>query len=168
MPVPVFQKGEIEFVNRSGERALLSQAAMRCMLSRLLSAEGRQGEGLAVLLAGDAEMRGYNRRFRGKNHATDVLAFPAGEPRFPGERRRLGDLVISLPACRRQAARLGHGRARELAYLLLHGMLHLCGHDHDTGDGAAWARAELRLGRLCHDLLPPGWQDRALGSLGDP
>ncbi|MBE7560717.1 rRNA maturation RNase YbeY [bacterium] len=137
------------------------------LIARLARAQGRARQPLAVLFTGDAEMKTYHRRYLGKSKCTDVLSFPAGEPDFPCETQRLGDLIISLPAVRRQAARLGHARARELAYLLLHGFLHLCGYDHES-DELAWADAELRLGRLVNHLLPPGWQHRALGMLGEP
>lgn len=111
---------------------------------------------VAVALVGDRRMRALNRQFRGKDHATDVLSFPAGSG--SGRRRasrsgasaspatrRLGDIVIATGVASRQAARLGHGLRDELRVLALHGLLHLLGYDHQR-DGGAMARAERRLG----------------------
>lgn len=98
---------------------------------------------LAVRFTGDREMRRLNRTFRGRDAATDVISFPGGET---PEGRHLGDLVVAVPTARRQAAAAGHPVERELRALLLHGILHCLGHDHET-DGGAMARLERRLGR---------------------
>lgn len=74
-------------------------------------------------------MRTLNLRYRGMDRATDVLAFPAGNGRL------LGDVVISVPYADRQARRRGESRAREIDRLLLHGVLHLAGYDHEADDG---------------------------------
>lgn len=84
-------------------------------------------------------MRRLNRDWRGKDRTTDVLSFPQAGP-APG---LLGDVVISLPAARRQAAAAGRSLGRELDALLIHGVLHLLGHDHEGG--AAQARRMRRL-----------------------
>jgi probable rRNA maturation factor len=63
---------------------------------------------------------------------------------FPGEEGHLGDILISVPTARRQAAEAGHGAERELRTLLLHGVLHCLGHDHET-DGGEMERLERRL-----------------------
>ncbi len=102
-----------------------------------------QATGLAVRLTGDREMRVLNRRFRGRDRATDVLSFP-GEP--GADDGYLGDVAISVPTARRQAKEAGHGARRELRILILHGVLHCLGHDHET-DGGAMQRLEARLRR---------------------
>ena len=95
-----------------------------------------------VLLTGDQAIRRLNREFRGKNKATDVLSFPA-LPEFAAVHG--GDLAISLETAERQAAEHGHPLATEVRVLLLHGMLHLHGMDHETDTGEMAAReAELR------------------------
>jgi probable rRNA maturation factor len=89
-------------------------------------------------------MRRYNREFRGKDRTTDVLSFPDGED------GHVGDVVISVPQARRQAGERGHGLARELRVLLVHGWLHLIGHDHET-DGGTMMRLQRRLVRRLVD-----------------
>ncbi|HEX7728679.1 MAG TPA: rRNA maturation RNase YbeY [Terracidiphilus sp.] len=96
---------------------------------------------VAVLLTSDAAIRGLNRDFRGKNKATDVLSFPAEGPAASG---LAGDLAISIPTARRQAAAQGHALLVELKVLMLHGLLHLAGYDHETDEGQM-ARKERQL-----------------------
>ncbi len=119
-------------------------------LGRLLppSASGLPSRGLelSVLLCGDARMRSLNRRYRGKNRSTDVLA-------FPGHGRALGDIVISVPYAAREARRRGASRAQEVDRLLLHGFLHLLGYDHEVDHGEMDALEARMAGRLG---LPPG------------
>lgn len=109
----------------------------------------RRARGLvSIALVSDAEIRRLNRRYRGVDRVTDVLAFPASPPaagQRPG-RWVLGDIAIATGQARRQARRLGHRYADELRVLALHGLLHLLGYDHDHDDGRM-ARAEQRLGR---------------------
>ena len=90
-----------------------------------------------VTLTGDEHLREYNRRYRGIDEPTDVLAFAAREApsdqRFqapPGTEDWLGDIVISLPRARRQAREAGHPIDDEVRLLAVHGFLHLLGHDH--------------------------------------
>ena len=104
-------------------------------------APGRARGTVTVALVGDAAMRRLNRRFAGKDRATDVLSFPSGEGEGP-----LGDIAIATGVARRQAREAGHTYAEELRVLALHGLLHLLGYDHH-GDGGAMARVESRLRR---------------------
>jgi probable rRNA maturation factor len=100
------------------------------------------GESVAVLtLTGDEHLREYNRRYRGLDEPTDVLAFAAQEKpsdqRFqapPGTEHWLGDIVISLPRARRQAKEAGHPVNDEVRMLAVHGLLHLLGYDHAEPD----------------------------------
>jgi len=95
-------------------------------------------ETVAVLtLTGDEHLREYNRRYRGLDETTDVLAFAAQEApldqRFqapPGTEHWLGDIVIALPRARRQAREAGHSMNDEVRLLAVHGFLHLLGYDH--------------------------------------
>ncbi len=125
----------------------------------------------AVRFVSDREIRRLNRGYRRRDAATDVLSFPAdlaaegsqtasGVDVDPGvgvaaalaaaagldRERHLGDVVISVPTARRQANRLGHSVDVELRVLLLHGVLHCLGHDHET-DGGVMDRLERRLRR---------------------
>jgi probable rRNA maturation factor len=88
-----------------------------------------------ILITGDQRLKELNRRFRQKNSPTDVLSFPNSEG---------GDIAISGDIARENATRFGHSPAAELKILILHGMLHLAGHDHET-DGGSMARLESRL-----------------------
>jgi probable rRNA maturation factor len=97
--------------------------------------------GVAVALAPDAKVRALNRQYRGKNTATDVLAFEAD-----AAGAFLGDIVIATGVARRQARAARHTYSAELRVLALHGLLHLLGYDHeDPADRGAMARAEARL-----------------------
>ena len=91
----------------------------------------------AVVVSCDAALRRTNRQFRGKSSAADVLSFPDGED------GRLGDILISAARARRQAADYGHSVEQELKILVLHGLLHLMGYDHET-DRGRMRRAEHR------------------------
>ncbi|MCB9779401.1 MAG: rRNA maturation RNase YbeY [Alphaproteobacteria bacterium] len=106
---------------------------------------------LSVLLCDDAVIRPLNEQWRGKDAATDVLSFPLEGDAADGDDvvaildadgpRMLGDLVVSVDTAARQAAELGHGLHDELRVLLVHGLLHLLGHDHEDPDDAAEMRA---------------------------
>jgi probable rRNA maturation factor len=93
-----------------------------------------QGE-VDVLISGNQRLRQLNRRFRRKNKPTDVLSFP---------RPSGGDIAISAPIARDNARLYGHSLAEELKILVLHGMLHLAGYDHESDNGRM-ARVEARL-----------------------
>ena len=99
---------------------------------RVLRELGESGE-VSVLFTGDAELRSLNRRFRGLDRPTDVLSFPWASG--AGEGRYLGDIAISIPTARRYAKKAGWPLEEELRFLLLHGLLHLLGHDHETDSG---------------------------------
>ncbi len=126
--------------------AALRRAALE-RFARRLSREVARGREFGCLVTGDAEIRKLNERYRGKNAATDVLSFPAD--REPGSRGvkestgYLGDIVISLARARAQAAEYGHALEKEVQVLMLHGLLHLMGYDHET-DAGRMRRAENR------------------------
>jgi probable rRNA maturation factor len=112
-------------------------------LRALLAELAPQADSFAVRFTSDRAMRELNHRYRGKDHATDVLSFPGGAG---AEGHHLGDVVIAVPTARRQAAAAGDDTGAELRRLLLHGVLHCLGHDHDTDDGEM-ERLERRLRR---------------------
>jgi probable rRNA maturation factor len=118
---------------------------------------------VSVLLTTDAEIRRLNRTFRRKNKVTDVLSFPAAHFHHVSKsasQQVSGDLAISVETARRQAAEQGHSLAVEVKVLMLHGLLHLAGYDHET-DGGQMARRERRL-RLRLGL-PLGLIERSSG-----
>jgi probable rRNA maturation factor len=88
----------------------------------------REVDEVSIAFVDDEAMTSLNRKFRRKNKTTDVLT-------FPGEDRFLGDIVISIDQARRQAADEKHSIATEVRYLILHGILHALGHDHETDKG---------------------------------
>lgn len=111
---------------------------------RLLDELGFGDHELSLLLTGDFEMQALNRTFRGKDRTTDVLAFAQREGLRAGlQPQVLGDVVISLAQAERQAARRGVAAWDELLVLLVHGVLHLLGYDHESDDPAR-ARAMQR------------------------
>jgi probable rRNA maturation factor len=118
----------------------LSASGLARFLNRARAAVGIAGE-VHVLLAGDATLRRLNRQFCGKKTATDVLSFPAGDAGLGVA----GDLAISLETAARQAKQFGHSLRDEVRVLLLHGVLHLAGFDHEADAGEMAVReAELR------------------------
>jgi probable rRNA maturation factor len=119
-------------------------AAVR-RFARTLEEELTKGRAFDCLISGDAELRRLNRDFRGKDYATDVLSFPAApvDGRRRGAGAGLGDIAISLGRAREQARRLGHPVEEEIRILMLHGVLHLLGMDHESDEGRM-ARAERR------------------------
>jgi len=130
--------------------------------ARTLKKDVAKGRPFDILITGDAELRRLNRDFRGQDYATDVLSFPtAGQGKACPTNARaghalacprplagapapfLGDVAISLGRARAQSREFGHRIEQEVQILMLHGVLHLCGHDHES-DSGAMARAEKR------------------------
>jgi probable rRNA maturation factor len=99
---------------------------------------------VSILLCGDRRVRTLNREYRGKDRPTDVLSFPSGDLLGAGGAGFLGDLVIGVPYAARQARALDHSLSREIQVLLVHGILHLLGHDHET-DGGSMFRLQRRM-----------------------
>lgn len=117
-----------------------SPLRVRRLVQGLSRAARAPGGEVSILFCGDRRMRSLNRAYRGLDRSTDVLAFPGEHPGL------LGDIVVSVPFAARQATRRGEVTARELDRLLLHGLLHLLGYDHETDRGEMDA-LETRLRR---------------------
>ena len=121
-----------------------------------LQAVGRSGAAITVAFVRDAAIRRLNRDYRGRDISTDVLSFPAGEDvqaglaqaGEPGE--YLGDVVISADTAVSQAQASRYSLEREVSELVIHGVLHLCGYDHET-DRGEMNRMELKLRRKLLD-----------------
>jgi len=111
---------------------------LRSFARKVLERLGRDGWELSVLLCGNGAMRALNSRYRGRDEPTDVLSFAQGEGRaFPGAGRGpAGDIAISLDALGENAREFGVGEDEELRRLLIHGILHIDGMDHETNDRA--------------------------------
>jgi probable rRNA maturation factor len=136
--------------------ALPAKTTLTRYLREAQAAVGLKGK-VSVLLTTDTGIRGLNRRFRKKNKATDVLSFPVGDPSFGFA----GDLAISVETAARQASEQGHRLSIELRVLMLHGLLHLAGFDHESDHGEM-ARKERRLRAKIG--LPQGLIERVLTS----
>jgi len=107
--------------------------------SSVLHSTGRTSPaGIAILLSDDETLRRLNRTYRGHDYATDVLSFSAGDP---SASTFIGDVALSVPRVIDQADMYGHGLAREAGYLVVHGILHLLGHDHETDEDQRVMRA---------------------------
>jgi probable rRNA maturation factor len=146
------------------------------LYARRLELEVAKGRCFECLITSDAELRKLNREFRGKDEATDVLSFPSGaaargaglpacaEPLRKATAqagrpapRPLGSLAISAQRARAQGKAFGHDAETEIRILMLHGLLHLLGYDHET-DAGRMARAEKRW--RTHFRLPNGLIER--------
>ena len=130
----------------------MRQAALTRLAERVLLAVGEAQSELSLELVGDGRMRRLNREYRNKDRTTDVLAFAMRESSSPVV-ALLGDVVISLPTARRQAKEGGRSLSEELAWLLVHGVLHLCGYDHERSPAEA-RRMKLREQRVLRTLEP--------------
>ncbi len=136
----------------------LSDDSLSRFVSRTRRAAGLRGR-VNVLITGSAAMRSLNSRFRGLNKATDVLSFPS-ETSIMKDRRTggfAGEVAISADIALQNALRLGHSAALEVKVLVLHGILHLAGFDHERDNGEM-ARKEAKLRRTLR--LPVGLTER--------
>lgn len=119
------------------------------MARKALKALGLTDAELSILLVNDIRMQELNRLYRNKDKTTDVLAFSMRDGQYHDINPAiLGDIVISLPTAGRQAKEKGHGIYEEIAVLLVHGMLHLIGYDHEMGK-----KEESRMRRMEKKIL---------------
>ncbi len=134
----------VEVLDRTDRSAIPATEVRRTLREAGGCVGSPEGE-VGVILTRDAEIRSLNRRYRGKDRATDVLSFSDGivGPEAPP---RIGDIVISVPAARRNAQRAGHSVRCEIRELLVHGFLHLMGYDHEV-DGGEMEELERELRR---------------------
>lgn len=149
------------YLSNRTRNAGLDTRSLSSTLERLLAEIGAADTSVSLVFVRDRAMRELNRQHRGKDAATDVLSFPllppeafdrreATRPCAPagGEERMLGDIVVSVDTARRQAAAYDAPLDREIERLLIHGVLHLAGHDHEAPDERArMEREERRLAR---------------------
>lgn len=120
------------------DEAGIRERSLTLFAARARRAMKLRGE-VNIRITSSAEMRELNRRFRKKNTPTDVLSFPSSIPKLAG------DIAISAELATANAAGLGHSTETELKVLILHGLLHLAGYDHETDDGKMqFLEAKLR------------------------
>lgn len=127
----------IEVVNRQ-RRVKLDTDAWADFGVKALEAIGKSGSSATIAFVSDKSIRKLNQQFRGVDKATDVLSFPADEP------DNLGDVAVSVETAAAQAKENALSFDNEIAQLILHGLLHLCGYDHETDNGEM-NRFELRV-----------------------
>jgi len=146
----------IEVVNRQ-RLCAIDQQEVAQIAAATLAGSSRAGASLTIAFVRDRAIRQLNRTYRGKDHATDVLSFPASDAQdepfinqSAASADYLGDIVIAIDTARRQADEAGHTLTREVSELVIHGTLHLCGYDHETDNGEM-NRLELRLRRKLLD-----------------
>ena len=127
--MPVHMQSQVRCVT-------FNQACLARLARAILSDVGEASAELGILFVGDQRMRSLNRRYRGKDRTTDVLAFPMrGVPHSSSH--LLGDVVIAVPTAARQAKQGQRSLDEELTVLLVHGILHLCGYDHERSETEA-------------------------------
>ena len=127
---------EINIRNKSKSNIITTHRLKKItnnVVKLVLDEKGRSSAEISVVFVDDAEMKTLNKRYRGFNKTTDVLAFPMNEGKFAAINPDLmGDVAISVPTARKQSDAHDHSLERELTVLLIHGLLHLLGYDHAT------------------------------------
>jgi probable rRNA maturation factor len=131
----------IEAVNRQRTKKIDTKA-WETFAARAIDAIGKKGSSATIAFVSDKTIRQLNRQFRGIDRATDVLSFPAED----SDKTNLGDIAISVDTAAEQARENGLKFDEEVAQLILHGLLHLSGYDHETDNGEM-NRLELRMRR---------------------
>lgn len=140
----------VDIVRRAGGKKF-PVGKVKALASAILKVLGKEGSELSIALIGNAEMRRLNARFRHKDYPTDVLSFPA-DRNVPGTASLLGDVIISVDHARQQARERGGQLDEEMTTLLIHGVLHLLGYDHERSarDARVMGRLERKIYRaLC-------------------
>lgn len=124
----------VEIINRQRKRRV--SRGWREFAERALQATGRDKCDATIVFVSNSAIKKLNRQFRGKDYATDVLSFPSHQESFEKPLKpSLGDVVISLDRAAVQAKENGLTFGNEVEQLILHGLLHLCGYDHETDNG---------------------------------
>jgi len=122
-------------VHNLQKQVTVDTTAIKEFAEALKKAAGQGSSTFAVALVSDERMIQLNELFRGKRSTTDVLSFPYEPDEFDPDKDNLGDIVISADQAAKQAAENGLTLDGELKQLILHGLLHLCGYDHETDTG---------------------------------
>jgi probable rRNA maturation factor len=123
------------------EHVLIDRGRMREVARAVLEGEGISDYEISLAFVDNATIHRLNKRYLDHDEPTDVLSFPLSEP---NARRLTGELVLGAEVARDQAAARGHEVQAELALYVIHGLLHLCGHDDTTGRAVAAMRARER------------------------
>jgi probable rRNA maturation factor len=138
----------IEFARRGAGKEYPT-TDLKKIAAAILTAVDKGRAELSVALVGDEEMRPLNAKYRKKNKTTDVLSFPA-DPAMPSKAALLGDVIISVEQAKRQAEERKTSIKIEMVTLLIHGILHLLGYDHERSQRQAKIMATLEQKLLSH------------------
>jgi probable rRNA maturation factor len=135
----------VEVINKSA-RKKISSRRVRLTADAILDLLKQKNAALSIALVGNRAIRGLNAKYRNRDTATDVLSFTAGDF-LPSGEKLLGDVVISIDQAIRQAREKGVSLEREMETLLVHGILHLLGYDHERSrrDARIMQRLERKL-----------------------
>ena len=136
---------EILLLNRQRAEKVPAKE-LRAFARRLAEGAGLSGAGFSICLVSDRRMKEYNETYRSIRQATDVLSFPDD----PEDGSYLGDIVISVETAVRQAASRRHSLLRELEILIVHGYLHILGHDHEADDSLMMRIQKKLVREFCH------------------
>lgn len=137
----------IDVINLQRKISLDTSSIRAYVADHTVRIEEAAGKVFSIAFISDRRMKQLNEMFRGKNTTTDVLSFPHEPDEFDPDKDNLGDIVISAEQAQKQAAENGQTLEGEIKQLILHGLLHLCGYDHETDNGEMNAR-ELELREL--------------------
>ena len=139
------EKYYIEYENEIYENDL-PKNHLQDWISQVLTEVDREDFSVSLLFTDDERIKELNNNYRGKDMATDVLSFSQMEgEEFGFENHFLGDIVIAVPYVTEQARRLGHSVFEEVRYLILHGILHLMGYDHNEDEDCEMSRLEKNI-----------------------
>ncbi len=142
----------VELVRRAAGRKISSRR-LKQVAQALLRLAGQEDAELSLALIGNAEMQKLNARYRQKDYATDVLSFPAAK-NLPLTAPLLGDVIISVDKAAVQAKEHGHSLDQEVVTLLIHGIVHLLGYDHERSarEARIMTSMEKKMARRLCDL----------------
>jgi rRNA maturation RNase YbeY len=142
----------VELIRRAAGRKISSRRLKQIALTVLQLTEQQDAE-LSLALIGNSEMQELNARYRHKDYPTDVLSFPSAK-NLPAEARLLGDVIISVDKAAEQAKERRRTLDQEMATLLIHGIVHLLGYDHERSakDARIMTRIEKKIARQLCDL----------------
>ncbi len=141
-------RSRVELQIDDAYRGIIDRRFLRQVLHQALAQEKVPPAELCLTITSDEHLQELNRTFRQVDAATDVLSFPLLSPQGgpfvapPDGLLHLGDIVISYPRAQEQAQQYGHSLQREMAYLIVHGLLHLLGYDHQSQED--WERMRWR------------------------
>ena len=126
--------------------ALFRGGRLRALVRMALTRIAPASADVRVLVVGDEDMERWNRRFLGRPRTTNVISFPDEDPSKAMPGRLAGDILISAPTCLRQTRGWRGSPEERVFFFIVHGLLHLCGRDHESGSAAARRMRKEELG----------------------